>query len=76
MIKLLSIVVCFTRISVVWAKNPLTRRVLITLSQLALTTIILIKNERKQNRAIGSNRGTIDGNPNDSKIPIGASNPE
>lgn len=62
MIKLLSVIVCFTRISVVWAKNPMTRKVLITLSQLALTTIILIKNERKQNRINGrtSNGGSDD----------------
>lgn len=50
MIKLLSLVVCAARISVIWAKNPLLRKVLITLSQVALTTIILVKHENRSKR--------------------------
>lgn len=50
MIKLLSLVICIAKVSVIWAKNPLLRKVLFTLSQVALTTIILTKNENRNKR--------------------------
>ncbi len=66
MFNLLSVIVAFARVSVIWSKNPLTRKIFMTLSQVALTSIILLKNERKNRAANGK---AITGGPDDKGVP-------
>lgn len=48
MFKILSIIICVARVSTVWVKNPLTKKIFITIAQVSLTTLILAKNEKRE----------------------------